>query len=32
MRLWREVKILESTAQIELAAVRWLEANGVAPD
>ncbi len=25
MRLWREVELLESVAQIELAAERWLE-------
>jgi hypothetical protein len=25
MRLWREVEMLESVAQIELAAERWLE-------
>ena len=25
MRLWREVELLESAAQIELAAERWLE-------
>lgn len=27
MRLWREIEMLESAAQIELAAERWLEAN-----
>ena len=27
MRLWREVERLESAAQIELAAERWLEAG-----
>jgi hypothetical protein len=27
MRLWREIEMLESTAQIELAAERWLKAR-----
>lgn len=27
MRLWREIEMLESAAQIELAAERWLEAS-----
>jgi hypothetical protein len=27
MRLWREVELLESAKQIELAAERWLEAS-----
>jgi hypothetical protein len=27
MRLWREVEMLKSTAQIELAAERWIEAS-----
>ena len=27
MRLWREVEMLESPAEIELAAERWLAAN-----
>jgi hypothetical protein len=28
MRLWREVELLESPAEIELAAERWLAAGG----
>ena len=27
MRLWREVERLESSAEIELAAERWLQAR-----
>lgn len=27
MRLWREVELLESASEIELAAERWLEAS-----
>jgi hypothetical protein len=27
MRLWREVELLESPAEVELAAERWLEAR-----
>jgi hypothetical protein len=27
MRLWREVELLESPAEVELAAERWLEAK-----
>jgi hypothetical protein len=27
MRLWREIEMLESTAAVELAAERWLEAS-----